>query len=257
MTKAQKGQYRIGWFSTGRDDAARDLLRAVWSSIEEGEIKAEIAFVFSNREPGEATESDSFFELVHSYRIPLICLSSSRFQEIVRERWRGEFEKEAMRRLEGFLPGPDLCVLAGYMLIIGEQMCHRYPMINLHPAAPGGPKGTWQEVIWRLIEQGAEETGVMMHLVTFDRYWDEIKGRSIADVKKQEGERNSIFREIRRYGLAREFPLIIATIKAFSEGRVRIAGERVVDSNEKPIRGYDLSDEIDELIRGTLEEQGS
>lgn len=271
MTKAQKGQYRLGWFSTGRDDAARDLLRAVWSSIEEGEIKAEIAFVFSNREPGEATESDSFFKLVHSYRIPLICLSSSRFQEIVRERWRGEFEKEAMRRLEGFLPDPDLCVLAGYMLIIGEEMCHRYPMINLHPAAPGGPKGTWQEVIWRLIEEGAEETGVMMHLVTpqldegpavtyctfsirgepFDRYWDEIKGRSIADVKKQEGERNPLFREIRRYGLAREFPLIIATIKAFSEGQVRIAGEMVVDSNGKPVKGYNLSGEIAGIIRRT------
>lgn len=272
MTKAQKAEYRIGWFSTGRDDAARDLLRAVWSSIKEGELKAEIAFVFSNREPGEATESDSFFELVHSYRIPLICLSSRKFQEIVGEGWRGEFEKKAMRRLEGFLPRHDLCVLAGYMLIIGEEMCRRYPMINLHPAAPGGPKGTWQEVIWRLIEEGAEETGVMMHLVTpqldegpavtyctfsirgepFDRYWDDIRGRSIAEVKKQEGDRNHIFREIRRYGLAREFPLIIATIKAFIEGRVRIAGERVVDSNEKPVKGYNLSGEIDQRVKGTL-----
>lgn len=141
MTKAQKAEYRIGWFSTGRDDAARDLLRAVWSSIKEGELKAEIAFVFSNREPGEATESDSFFELVHSYRIPLICLSSRKFQEIVGEGWRGEFEKKAMRRLKGFLPRPDLCVLAGYMLIIGEEMCRRYPMINLHPAAPAALRG--------------------------------------------------------------------------------------------------------------------
>ncbi|GAH59253.1 unnamed protein product, partial [marine sediment metagenome] len=42
----------------------------------------------------------------------------------------------------------------------------RYNMVNLHPAAPGGPTGTWQEVIWQLIENKAEETGVMMHLVT-------------------------------------------------------------------------------------------
>ncbi len=272
MTKAQKAEYRIGWFSTGRDDAAGDLLRAVWSSIEEGEIKAEIAFVFSNREPGEAAESDSFFELVHSYRIPLICLSSRKFQEIVGEGWRGEFEKKAMRRLEGLLPRPDLCVLAGYMLIIGEEMCRRYPMINLHPAAPSGPKGTWQEVIWRLIEEGAKETGVMMHLVSpqldegpavtyctfsirgepFDRYWDVIKGRSIAEAKKQEGERNPLFREIRRHGLAREFPLIIATIKAFSEGRVRIEGGRVVDSSGKAIDAYNLTEDIDNKIKGTF-----
>jgi len=272
MTKAQRGDYRIGWFSTGRDTAARDLLHAVWGSIKEGEIGAEIAFVFSNREPGEAAESDFFFKLVHSYQIPLICLSSNRLRERYGEGWRTDFEKEAMRRLESFHPGPDLCVLAGYMLIVGEEMCQRYPMINLHPAAPGGPKGTWQEVIWQLIEEGAEETGVMMHRVTpqldegpavsyctfsirgdpFDRYWDEIKGCSIAEVKEQEGERNPLFREIRRYGLAREFPLIIATIKAFSQGKVRIVGGRVVDSDGKPIVGYNLSDAINQRVKGTL-----
>ena len=58
-----------------------------------------------------------------------------------------------MNRLQGF--HPDLCVLAGYMLIVGEEMCQRYNMINLHPAAPGGPTGTWQEVIWQLIDSKA------------------------------------------------------------------------------------------------------
>lgn len=255
--------YKIGWFSTGRDEAARDLLRAVWRSIGEGEIKAEITFVFSNREPREATESDSFFELVGRYQIPLICLSSNGFRESCGEGWRAKFEKEAMRRLEGFRP--ELCVLAGYMLIVGEEMCQHYPMINLHPATPGGPKGTWQEVIWQLMEVGAAETGAMMHLVTpqldegppvtyctfslrgrpFDRYWDEIKGRSIAEVKSQEGERNPLFREIRRHGLAREFPLIITTLKAFSEGRVRVETGRVVDNNGKEINGYNLTEEIE------------
>ncbi|GAI78673.1 unnamed protein product, partial [marine sediment metagenome] len=44
--------YQLGWFSTGRDKAAGDLLQVVNSGIKQGEIKAEIAFVFSNREPG-------------------------------------------------------------------------------------------------------------------------------------------------------------------------------------------------------------
>ncbi len=56
--------YQLGWFSTGRDKAARDLLQAVRNSIKPGEIKAEIAFVFSNREPAESKESDLFFKLV-------------------------------------------------------------------------------------------------------------------------------------------------------------------------------------------------
>ena len=267
------GMYRLGWFSTGRDKAARDLLEAVRQSIDSGEIEAEIAFVFSNREPGEGEESDRFFELVRGYGIPLICLSSGRFKAEGGgdpDGWRVRYDREVMRLLEGF--HQELCVLAGYMLIVGEEMCQRYDMINLHPAAPGGPTGTWQEVIWRLIEAGAEGTGVMMHLVTpeldkgppvshctfpirgeaFDRYWKEIEGRSIKEVKEQEGEGNHLFRMIRKHGLAREFPLIIATIKAFSEGRVRVEGGVVVDDVGNTIEGYDLTGEIDEKVKDEI-----
>jgi hypothetical protein len=68
MNKPSKGRYRIGWFSTGGDEAVRDLLRAVWRGIKEGEIKAGITLMFSNREPGETAESDAFFELVHGVK---------------------------------------------------------------------------------------------------------------------------------------------------------------------------------------------
>jgi phosphoribosylglycinamide formyltransferase-1 len=284
--------FKIGWFSTGRDKAARDLLQTIWHHIDKGEIKAEIEFVFSNREPGESEQSDLFFELVKEYRLPLICFSSRRFkaqfeqarrelparshqirvskglQTVVRQPWRREYDRRVMAKIEGFQP--DLCVLAGYMLIVGEEMCRRYKMINLHPAAPGGPAGTWQEVIWKLMEDRAEETGVMMHLVTpeldkgppvtycsfsirgkpFDSYWREIEGRSVAEIKARQGENNPLFKTIRQHGLAREFPLIVATIKAFSEGRVRIEEGKVVDSMGKQIEAYDLTGEIAKTIKG-------
>ena len=269
--------YQVGWFSTGRDKAARDLLQVVNSSIKRGEIKAEIAFVFSNREPGESEDSDLFFKLVEDYHIPLICFSYQKFKAVagapiteqagVLPQWRRDYDREVMNRLQGF--HPDLCVLAGYMLIVGREMCQRYNMINLHPAAPGGPTGTWQEVIWQLIDNKAQETGVMMHLVTpeldrgpvvaccnfsirgkpFDRYWGEIAGHPLNEVKSREGENNLLFKLIRQHGLAREFPLITATIKAFSQGKVRImAGKKVVDAEGSPINGYNLTDEIDELV---------
>jgi len=268
--------YQLGWFSTGRDKAARDLLQAVQSSIKPGEIEAEIAFVFSNREPGESEESDLFFELVKKYHIPLISFSYQKFK--VRQStpvmeqagslllWRLDYDREVMSRLQDFRP--DLCVLAGYMLIVGKEMCQRYNMINLHPAAPGGPTGTWQEVIWQLINSEVQETGVMMHLVTpeldkgppvtyctfsirgkpFDRYWQEIKGYPLEEIKKQ-GENNPLFKLIRKHGLAREFPLIISTLKAFSQGKVKITAGKVVDSNGKPINGYNLTDEINEQVK--------
>ena len=45
----------------------------------------------------------------------------------------------------------DFGVLAGYMWIVSPDFCEKVKLINLHPALPGGPKGSWQEVIWQLI----------------------------------------------------------------------------------------------------------
>jgi len=273
--------YQLGWFSTGRDKAARDLLKAVNNCIKRGEIKAEIAFVFSNRELGESEESDLFFKLVEDYHIPLICLSYQKFKASnnapttgragTLPLWRLDYDREMMNRLQGF--HPDLCVLAGYMLIAGREMCRRYDMINLHPAAPGGPTGTWQEVIWQLIDNKAQETGVMMHLVTpeldkgppvtyctfpirgkaFDRYLDKVERHPLNEVKRGEGENNPLFKLIRQHGLAREFPLIVSTLKAFSQGKIKImVDKKVVDAEGKLISGYNMTDEIDEVIKGAI-----
>jgi len=267
MTRLKPVQ-KLGWFSTGRDKAARDLLTAAQQSIALGEIQAEIAFVFCNREPGESKQSDLFHRLVKGYGLPLVTLSSRPFKASGEDSWRLEYDREVMKRLEGF--DADLSVLAGYMLIVGEEMCRKYDMINLHPAAPGGPKGSWQEVIWQLIESQAKESGVMMHLVTpgldegppvayctfslrgepFDRYWREVEGQPISEIKKTQGESNRLFKLIRKHGLMREFPLIIATLKAFSRGKVRIRKGKVVGADGRTIKGYNLTCEIDKLLKG-------
>ena len=249
--------FRIGWFSTGCDEAARKLLSTVYEAIRQGEIEAEIAFVFSNREAGEAGESDLFFSLVEGYSIPLLCLSYQRCQ--ARGLSRQGYDREVMR-LVGGLPF-DLGVLAGYMLIVGEEMCRRFSLVNLHPALPGGPVGTWQEVIWQLIESRAEQSGVTMHRVTpeldrgptvayctfpiqgepFKEYWRGVGRVTLEVIKRSQGERFHLFRLLRREGVKRELPLIVATLKAFSEGRVKIEGKRVVDGEGRDIPGYDLT----------------
>ena len=267
--------YRIGWFSTGRDEAARDLLAAAVEAIKKGDIKAGIDFVFCSREPGESPESDAFIKQVHSSGLPLVCFSYQGFKAETAANtsvasgfpgWRLAYDREVMSKLRDFQP--DLCVLAGYMLIVGPEMCSHYNMINLHPAAPDGPTGTWQEVVWQLMAQGAAEAGVMMHLVTpeldrgpvvsycrfpirgdgFDALWGQIKGKSVTDIKKAEGERNALFKLIRQEGLKREFPLIIATIKAFSEGCLKVKAGKVMDARGKIIPGYHLTREIDRLV---------
>lgn len=64
---------------------------------------------------------------------------------------------------------PDLIVLAGWMLILGEGFLDRFPkrVINLHPAMPGAFPGT--DAIARAhaaFQRGAiKRTGVMVHKV--------------------------------------------------------------------------------------------
>jgi phosphoribosylglycinamide formyltransferase-1 len=267
---------RIGWFSTGRDEAACQLLQAVWQAIQKRDLNGEIAFVFSNREPGENPASDRFFDFVESYGVPLVCLSSKRFREERGEAparagqplppWRAEYDRALMRLLE---PHPfDVGVLAGYMLIFTEEPCRRYNLLNLHPAQPGGPVGTWQNVIWRLMEESASTAGVMMHLATpeldqgppvtyctydirgpaFEALWLEIGSRSVAEVREDEGDENGLFREIRRQGVMRELPLIVATLRSFADGKVRIEGGQVLDTAGQPIAGYDLTEEIEAMV---------
>jgi formyltetrahydrofolate hydrolase len=176
-----------------------------------------------------------------------------------------------MRRLAAF-PKPELCVMAGYMLVIGPEMCSRFTIINLHPAAPDGPAGAWQEVIWKLIDQRAEASGVMMHLVTpeldkgpvvsycrfpirgpaFDQLWQQVGDRTSTNIKGAEGESNVLFREIRRHGAARELPLIAGTVKAFSKGLVAVANDTIVNCAGKTIKGYDLSADIDAQVTDLL-----
>ena len=148
----------IGWFSTGRGEGSLGLLQTAKEAIIRGGLDARIRFIFSNREPGEAEGSDRFFQQARDYGIPLVTFSSQRFR---RSRGGGpfslhrtDFDREVMRRLEGY--EPDVCVLAGYMLVTDAELCNRYTMLNFHPAPPNGPVGTWQEVIWNLIGGGAQ-----------------------------------------------------------------------------------------------------
>ena len=87
----------------------------------------------------------------------------------------------------------------------------------------------------------------------FDSYWAKIKGKSIEQIKKSQGEENPLFQHIREYGYVRELPLVVSTVKAFSQGKVKItADKQVVDTEGKLIEGYNLTEEINEKVKGVL-----
>lgn len=249
----------LGWFSTGRDEAALDLLRAIHAAIQRGEIPAtEIVVVFCNRERGEFALTDRFLDLVAQLQIPWVTFSSARFQPELRKRdveaWRVAFDREVMRRLAPF--AVDLWVLAGYMLIVSPLLCQKYPLINLHPALPGREKGSWQEVIHQLIAQEAEDTGCMMHLVTpeldagppitYCRF--SLREEPFASLWEEKGE--TLFWEIRQHGFRRELPLLVETLKLFACGEIKIeSGQVKTAAGEVLEGGYDLTAEIDRRVK--------
>jgi folate-dependent phosphoribosylglycinamide formyltransferase PurN len=265
--------YEIGWFSTGRDAAARELLLGVHKALEDSGLAAHIHFVFSNREPGESAESDEFFKLVKELGLELVSFSSARFEPLIRKKgrldpqtmimWREDYDREVLRLLAPYQP--QVIVLAGYMLIASSILCDFYNMINLHPAEPGGPKGTWQEVIWQLIEQRAEETGVTVHLVTpvldggppityctfpirgegFDHLWRaldrDLDRRTLEQIRADEGENQPLFAQIRQQGIRRELPLLTRTVLELAQGNLQLKNGQVFQQGKPCPDGCCLS----------------
>jgi phosphoribosylglycinamide formyltransferase-1 len=274
-------RYKVGWFSTGRGAGSKALLKTAYDAIRSGELDADIEFVYCSRERGETEATDQYLDMVQACGIPLVSFSYQKYRAMrgmpnpdlsqPLPQWRIDYDNEVIKRLDNF--HPDLCVLAGFMLVTTPVMCEKYDIINLHPAAPGGPAGTWQQVIWKLIETGAYTQGIKMHVAIpeldmgptatfctfsirgegFDKYWDEMQLISIEDIKKEQGVENPLFKAIRAHGAVRELPLVVATLKVFSQGKVRITKDRqVIDTAGRIIPGYDLTKEIDEAVRGEL-----
>ena len=267
----------IGWFSTARGNSSRILLNSVFEKIKSNQLDAQIDFVFCSREPGESENTDLFIKQVNNYKIPITCFSVKKFAQASHQpvgakdgklpEWRLDYDRRVMDKLKDF--DCKLCLLAGYMLIVGPEMCERYDMINLHPALPTGPRGTWQEVILQLIKEDSAESGVMMHLVTpeldrgpvisfcrypvkgpaFDPLWAAIRHSPPDEVKAQTGQENELFKLIRQNGFEREIPLILHTLRAFSSGNIMISGDTLLDAKGQSIAGYDLTAEIDLEMR--------
>jgi len=261
---------RVGWFSTGRGEGSRGLLDFVQTHIARGGLDATIDFVFSNRERGEAEGSDGFFQLVGDHGLSLETLSSSRFarsRAIPFAQVREEFDVRVMEMLAGYQP--DICVLAGYMLIVGGAMCRNFPLLNLHPALPDGPIGTWQQVIWELIGTRAELTGAMVHLATeevdrgpvvshctvpiagpgFTPLWDALSGQDLREVKESAGENLPLFRLIREAEYGKEPYLLLETLRVISQGKVMVGGGAVLDPSGQAmaltgVMGINLDQEI-------------
>jgi len=278
--KVRKTMLRIGWFSTGRGPGSRNLLKAVMDEKAKGKLDIEIAFVFCNWDNTEDSnphkdQREIFFDMVRGYGIPLILSSWKKFKPELRreneDRWRAEYGKSLREKTQSFKF--DLGILAGYMLWVDGETCKTYDLLNLHPALPDGPKGTWEDVIWELISQKASRQGAMIHMCTeewdrgapvtycefpirgrgYDDLWDKftkkLKGRTLEQIRDDEGTEEPLFKKIREDGAMRELPLIVSTIRAFADGKVSIRDKTLYSGESKLEHPYDLTKEVDASLR--------
>ena len=237
----------MAWFTTGRDEAALQLLKEVHKNIISGFLPIEIKYVFLSKKPEEGFWAEKIVEFCNENSIPLIIFSAKEFKPELRkkdkEAWRKEYHEEILKLLP---KNVDFGLLAGYMWIVSENFCKNLTLINLHPALPGGPKGAWEEVMWQLISARAYETGAMMHIVTpeldegpaisffrinlrtknFLPLWEEAEKYllklHLSGVKKRFGNNFSLFKKIREEEVKREVPLILITLKYLAEGKINL-----------------------------------
>tara|TARA_Y100001970_G_scaffold263531_1_gene349082 strand:- start:2564 stop:3352 length:789 start_codon:yes stop_codon:yes gene_type:complete len=259
---------KIGWFTTARGPGSMGMYSNVVNAIQSKTIDAEISFVFSNREQGESDATDNFFQFVKKNNVPLITLSSKKFKlkhatEDVNinglPAWRIKYDEVISSLIEGY--EYDIGVLGGYMLIFSGNFCKKHYLLNLHPALPSGPTGTWQEVIIELIRSRSEESGIMMHqaieevdrgpVATFCKYpiqdkvnnnlWEKMKNYSSL-IGDKEIENSELFQDIRERGVSVEPKFILATLQAFAEKRI-IVTDAIMQAQDSNLP-IDISDKI-------------
>ena len=233
---------RIAWFATAKGTSSRKLLNAAQLAISEGRLDAEIVCVVCNRERGQSANTDAFLDDAERATIPIIASSSGEWRKRVRgeisdpsaglARWRRDFDHHLYEQVKEH--APNLGMLAGYMLVITDVICEQLPCLNLHPALPDGPIGTWQQVIHQLIRERAESSGMVLQRVTteldrgptvtwaqypirgpeFDALWETHQVDSESETP--------LFHAIRQAGASREPIFILQSLQSLADGAAQM-----------------------------------
>ena len=246
---------RIAWLTTGRGPGSYGALEYVCKAIASG-LPVEIATVFLNRAPGEAESTDRLVAMAKGHGCHVETLSSVAFRKsrggaVSRpgeplHPWRIEYDEAVANVLAGH--DFDVGVMFGYMLIAAEPLYGRFRFINDHPALPGGPIGTYQEVIAHLIDARAIESGCMMNTVTgnVDRgpalSYCRFPIRDVTNealwsqhdfgASRKQLETSLLYLDIRRRGVERERPFLVETLRAVAQGELPLTADSPLDLTE-------------------------
>lgn len=183
-------------------------LQAIIDAVKAGEIKAELALVFSNDRKAYALER------AHAAGIETLCLVRKDYAT------PQSFERDIVIKLKE--RNIDFIVLAGYMLILSNFFVKQYPknIINIHPSLLPSFKG--RNGIKDAFTYGVKVTGVTVHFVNekMDNgpiiLQDSVKIQKDDTLETLEEKIHKIEHQI--------FPKAIAL---FAEDRLKVVGRKV------------------------------
>ena len=221
---------KIGWFSSGNGIGSVQLLSKVSQEIQDNNLNASIEFVFTNKDSDEGKGIENYCKFVRSLNIPLINISSNKYKlnhpEKTFDNIRSLYDEKIITAIKPYKI--DIIVMAGYMLFTDKKLCDQFFMLNLHPAPPNGPHGTWQKVIEDLIYNkyvfaGAQiqiatinrDQGPILSYCTFPIDKDKLYKKLWANLNKHSNISSSeLFQQIRSDMLKREPYLLVETLKS-------------------------------------------
>ncbi len=191
-------------------------LQAIIDAIEAGRItNAQIVAVISNN-PGVKS-----LERAKKAGIPAFCISPKSFAD------RELFHEALLAKIDEF--GPDLVVLAGFLVRIPKTMVHKYSnrIVNIHPSLIPSFCGVGYyglKVHEKVLERGVKVTGATVHFV--NEGMDE--GPIIAQkaVYVEQSDTPEILQ--RRVMEQAEWQLLPAAIDDIANGRISVVDGRVI-----------------------------
>ena len=202
--QSPKKRGRIAIFLSGRGSK----FIAIHKAIEAGEINADIALVFSNKQQAPG------FLFAQEQGLETLYLRPKSFPD--RESYDQEIAREIQAR------DIDLIVLAGYMRIITAPFCQQFlnRIINIHPALlPAFPGLHVQQ---QAMDWGVRFSGATVHFVVPEVDMGPIILQAVVPVLQDDTEESLSSRILRE-----EHNLYPAAVKLYFEGRLEVRGRRV------------------------------
>ena len=255
---------KIGWFSTGNGKGSLGFIKFFLDYVKENSLDISLEYVFCNRDYNESEGSNEFLDFLKSNNIKTITFSSTKFLENSTSKTFSECRTEYDIKVQELISNydTDIIIMAGYMLILSPFLCNNFNFINLHPALPNGPKGTWTEVIKQLICNNASESGLNVHIVNeklddgaslgYCRFsikhnmkneWNEYN-KLVNSISSIDFENLTLFNSIRNKILDRERILLLLVINDFVNNKEKLL-YLYNDKQKSSYKTIDFSKEVE------------